>query len=300
MTMCKNPPRSPRLRLARRPPALTILELLVVLAMICLLVAMLLPAINEAHSAAWRSGCANQLHQIGMAVEAFHDLHAELPPGWTLDTTHATAFGWLVPLLPFIEAAQTHDLIDMNVPLNRAANRAACSRPLPNLLCPADVVEPVFALYLEAGSHADGGQRSDIVLLRLASCNYLGVFGTNVPDDIPTPHGNGSFVETRSIRFNELERGQSNTLLVGEHTASQCSSAWIGFAVAGEDAAARVVGCAATAPNNPLADESEFSSRHPGCTNFLWADGHVSAISDSVDNQAYRRLAQRGQDAAQP
>jgi prepilin-type processing-associated H-X9-DG protein len=97
-----------------------------------------------------------------------------------------------------------------------------------------------------------------------------------------------------------MERGQSNTLLVGERTASQCSSAWIGFAVAGEDAAARVVGCAATAPNNPNADESEFSSRHPGCANFLWADGHVSAIANSVDSQAYRCLAQRVQVATQP
>ena len=134
---------------------------------------------------------------------------------------------------------------------------------------------------------------SDVVLLQLASCNYLGVFGTKFPDDVPTPSGDGSFVNGRPIRLVELERGLSNTLLVGERTASQCCSAWIGFAVAGEDAAG-VLGCAATAPNSPVADESEFSSRHPGCANFLWADGHVSAISDSVDSQVYQGLAQRG------
>jgi prepilin-type processing-associated H-X9-DG protein len=42
------------------------------------------------------------------------------------------------------------------------------------------------------------------------------------------------------------------------------------------------------------ADESEFSSRHPGGANFLWADGHVALITDSVDTALYRRLGTRG------
>ncbi len=279
-----------------RRKALTILELLVAVAILGLLAALLLPAINEARNAAWRTQCSNNLHQIGLAIEAHDDLHGSLPPGWTLDATGKSAFGWLVYLLPFKEAGGVQAAIDRQLSLNSPANQTACRLVLPTLLCPADIVEPAFALYQETGSHRDGGQRSDIILLWLASCNYLGVFGTNPPDNVPTPSGDGSFVKKLPIRLVELERGLSNTLLVGERTASKCSSAWIGFAVAGEDAAARVVGSVMTAPNRADSDESEFSSRHPGCANFLWADGHVAPISDYVDSETYRKSARRGQD----
>lgn len=280
-----------------RRNGLTILELLVAVAILGLLAALLLPAINEARNAAWRTQCTNNLHQIGLAIEVHSEIRATLPQGWTLDTTGKSAFGWLVHLLPFSEASQVHAAIDLHCSLNSRTNQAACQIAMPMLLCPSDIVEPLFALYQETGLHADGGQRSDVILLWLASCNYLGVFGTNAPDDVPTPIGDGPFIDTRPIRLVELERGLSNTMLVGERTASKCASAWIGFAVAGEDAGARVLGSAMTAPNRPDSDETEFSSRHPGCANFLWADGHVAPISESVDGETYRKLAKRREDA---
>ena len=58
----------------------------------------------------------------------------------------------------------------------------------------------------------------------------------------------------------------------------------------------RIVGQARLGPNRDDADESEFSSRHPGCANFLWADGHVAPIVNEVDQATYRRMARRGLD----
>src|SRR5262249_43070609 len=155
-----------------RRAGLTILELLVAFAILSLLVALLLPAINEASNAAWRTQCTNNLHQIALAIEAHHDLRATLPQGWALERTGTSAFGCLVHLLPFSESGQVHAAIDQHSSLNSAANLPACRISLPMLLCPADIVEPAFALYEETGAHADGGQRSDAILLWLASCNY--------------------------------------------------------------------------------------------------------------------------------
>ena len=47
------------------------------------------------------------------------------------------------------------------------------------------------------------------------------------------------------------------------------------------------------APEEVRADEDEFDSRHPGCTNFLWGDGHVKSIANSIETTVYRNLAKR-------
>ncbi len=158
----------------------------------------------------------------------------------------------------------------------------------------SDIYEPRFALYREIGRHATGGQSSEIILQWLPSANFLGVFGTQVPDDVPGTSGDGPFLQARAVRFVEFERGLSETFLVSERTAAKCPSTWIGFDIRGEDAAARIVGQAWLGPNRDDADESEFSSRHPGCANFLWADGHVAPIVNEVDQATYRRMARAG------
>ena len=145
--------------------------------------------------------------------------------------------------------------------------------------------------------HESGGQQSKTVLVWLASANFVGVFGTKDPDNVPGLTGNGPFLECRPTHFTELQRGLSDTLLVGERTGSKLPSAWLGFANHGEDGPSRVVGFAGIGPNRDDSDESEFSSRHPGCANFLWADCHVTSVPDSIDRAIYQRLATRGQDA---
>ena len=117
-TMRQETFRSTPLRPTRRRRALTILELLVALAILFLLVALLLPAINEARSAARRTECLNQLHEIGLAIDTRHELRADLPCGWKLDASGTSAYGWLVDLLPFMEAGQTQAMIDRKSPLN--------------------------------------------------------------------------------------------------------------------------------------------------------------------------------------
>jgi prepilin-type processing-associated H-X9-DG protein len=275
-------------------PAFTIVELLVACTMLGLLVGLLLPAIESSREAARRMDCANRLRQIGIAVQEHHEARRAMPVGWTTEASGASAYGWFVALLPFVEANSIRATIDTTLPVMAATNFGATQTSLSLTICPSDIQEPRFALYEEVGPHALGGQRSENILLWLASANYLGIFGSNDPDDVPGETGNGALIQHRAIHFCELERGLSETLIVSERTGSKCASAWIGFAINGEDGESRVSGMTATAPNRADSDESEFSSRHPGGANFLWADGHVALITDSIDTALYRRLGTRG------
>src|SRR5881275_1153626 len=85
----------------RRCPRLgfTLIEMLVVLAIISILVGLLLPAVQKAREAAARTSCGNNLHQLGLAMHHYHDFYKQLPPTrlWRASAT------WAVLILPFVE-----------------------------------------------------------------------------------------------------------------------------------------------------------------------------------------------------
>ena len=66
--------------------AFTLIELLVVIAIIAILIALLLPAVQQAREAARRSSCKNNLKQLGLALQNYHDTHSVFPPGGVIGT----------------------------------------------------------------------------------------------------------------------------------------------------------------------------------------------------------------------
>ncbi len=273
----------------RNPGGFTILELLVSMGVISVLAALVLPAVSSAREAARKVECVNHLKQIGVALHSYHDQHGALPPGLQWESQHQSAYGWGVPLLSFLDQSpvyrQTHRDRLLNDPANAQSRQAA----LPVFLCPSDISEPQFTLYEEDEVHGVGA-----ALLELPTANYVGVFGTFEADepDCQVP-GDGTFIESRSIRFEHIQRGLSNTLFVGERTMAQVPSTWLGVDARGADAACRLVGNAAISPNCRECDECEFTSRHSGGANFLWGDGRVSLVSESIDSLEYQNLARR-------
>jgi len=273
--------------------AFTVLELLVVFSTIAMLIGLLLPAVQAAKDAARRMQCINNMRQVGLALQSHHESLRVLPAGWSRDEGHETAFGWSVSILPYLEEASLFSAIDIEAGVLSPTNEQARTISPNVFLCPADFAAQTFFLHKEEHNDHQETHPSSNDSIELPSSNYAGVFGTSDPDDVKGDTGEGAFLMDTGVRFAELRRGLSHVFLVGERTAKKLPSTWIGIALEGEDAAGRVVGNAFLGPNRNDADECEFDSRHAGCANFLWADGHVECIVDAIDTEAYRKMATR-------
>ncbi len=136
----------PRGDRARR--AFTLVELLVVIAIIGILVALLLPAIQAAREAARRAQCSNNVKQIGLAVQNFHDSRRGMPPFRIVDGDRT----WMGLILPFIEEGQVADLWDYK--LGCFYDQAYKTRTviIPAFICPSVAHEAKIV-----GHNADDG-----------------------------------------------------------------------------------------------------------------------------------------------
>jgi prepilin-type N-terminal cleavage/methylation domain-containing protein/prepilin-type processing-associated H-X9-DG protein len=293
----------------RRTDGFTVLELIVVVSILGILAGLLLPAVGAARETARRIQCTSHLRQVGLAMHNHHAASNQLPAGWKFDEISSSGYGWAVSLLPYIEQPGLAGQINIKIPLNDPKHATACETALAIMLCPSDITEPMFTLFADDENGDDDAEDNEdanirpltgirqanisvdpVALIRLPTANYVAMFGTLEADDsIPAPIGDGAFIENQSRRFCDFQRGLSNTLVVGERTMAQVPSTWIGVSLAGEDAAARLVGSALEGINNPIADECDYSSRHPGGANFLSGDGHVSFITEDVDLRLYHQ-----------
>tara|TARA_R110002049_G_scaffold4601_5_gene32013 strand:+ start:28664 stop:29482 length:819 start_codon:yes stop_codon:yes gene_type:complete len=268
--------------------------------MMGLLLGILIPALGAARESARRVQCTDHLRELGLALHSEHGTTQHLPAGWKFDPTSQSAYGWVVPTLPYLGEAALAGRIDVSRTVDNSQHDIVRQVSLGVMLCPSDITEPTFMLFTDhddddaprVGSTAITLPAVPRELFALPTANYVGVFGTLEPDDeIPAPIGDGAFIENRFVRFRDFQRGLSHTLVVGERTMSQVPSTWFGVSLLGEDAAARLVGAALEGINNPLADECDFSSRHPGGASFLWGDGHVQFVAQQIDLNHYHQLA---------
>ncbi len=96
----------------------TMLELGVVIAIIAILIALLLPAVQSSREAARRTQCANNLLQLGIAIENYEATNQVLPPGVidrkgpVVETATSYQFGWISRILPYLEQKNVYNHLD--------------------------------------------------------------------------------------------------------------------------------------------------------------------------------------------
>jgi prepilin-type N-terminal cleavage/methylation domain-containing protein len=110
----------------------TLVELLVVISIIALLIGLLLPAVQRVREAANRISCANNLHQIGLAFQQYHNDYNTLPPA-QLDNGGAT---WAVMILPYLEQGNLYNQWDLKKSYFQQTTVARVTS-VPNYFCPS-------------------------------------------------------------------------------------------------------------------------------------------------------------------
>jgi prepilin-type processing-associated H-X9-DG protein/prepilin-type N-terminal cleavage/methylation domain-containing protein len=285
--------------------AFTVLELLVAIAIVGVLASLLLPAVMYARESARRLSCTSHLHEIGIAIHNFHNSRQQLPSAWQIaERDPEFAYGWAAQLLAEIERQGLRSKFDFkHRPPRQTLAHASDTMSLQLLLCPSDIFEHSFDLSEDVEDTPTAASALSPVgrhLVKLPTASYVGVYGTVEADEpfetigLAQPLvGDGAIIYGHRVRFANLRRGLDKTLLVGERTMATVPSTWLGVDLRGEDAPCRLVGSAITRPNCDECDECEFTSRHVGGANFLWADGHVTRVDDTIASDLYRQLARR-------
>ena len=296
--------------MSRSPRGLTLVELLVVLAIVSVLIALLFPAIQAARETARRAQCTNHVRQIGLAIQTHHDTFRRLPPGWVAQPPRGEpGWAWSAMLLQFTEqrnlmhnsgaASQLGGGGGIGGPggagapatfqIQHASNRELRESSVPQFLCPSDPSDKLFTLYQ---GNAGGGGPGGSALFDVARSNYVGVFGNGVIESTPDA-GNGCFFQNSSLSFGDVHDGLSNTLLVGEQAFRSDHATWVGVVPGAHRNMARVVSTARQVPNHVPSDLADFSSFHPSGANFVLCDGSVKTIDDQIDLIVFQALATR-------
>lgn len=289
-----------------RSAGFTLVELLVVIAIIVLLMALLLPAVQKVRAAADRMICGNNLKQMGLALHHFHNDFDRFPPGYSSDmpyvdgaTDTAPGWGWGAYLLPYNEQDNIYKQIRFDRPIQDPRHAAAIQTSIKLYLCPSDPAPP--------GPLAVPDAFGKTIALAAPS-SYAACCGGD-ESDTTDPAGLGVFYRNSRTRVADIIDGTSNTFLVGERAWSNANGIWAGAItngviqrgpdnpcqplVPGASFPAAALVLAHAHMNNALFDfdgsagMDDFSSRHPGGSNFLFADGSVhflrSVPSDNPD-----------------
>jgi prepilin-type N-terminal cleavage/methylation domain-containing protein/prepilin-type processing-associated H-X9-DG protein len=234
----------------------TLVELLVVIAIIGVLVSMLMPAVQSARESARKMQCSNNLHNLAISVQLYHDSLNSFPNSHFLyptkgpdsvcgtDWTSCEEWGWNVLILPYLEQQNLHTALGVN----EYSLHHLLAKANPGLPDPTALLQTKLAMYIcpsdanpdgnvNTARHFGGGAGTTVGgwgTLDGGVSNYMCSRGTDFRP--PAPNGGrpapdtfGIFMETATKRMQDITDGSSNTIMLGERDTQICrSGTWVG------------------------------------------------------------------------
>jgi prepilin-type N-terminal cleavage/methylation domain-containing protein/prepilin-type processing-associated H-X9-DG protein len=293
----------------RRSSAFTLMELLVVLAIIAVLMGLLLPAVQKVREAANRLQCSSNLKNVGLALHQYENTHGKFPPSRInpgpfpeAGVNAAVRHGWGVFILPFIEQQTLAQKWNWNLNHYDPANQPVASMQLKIMQCPSAEPDRVMTFgppwsYGGRGACTDYAPTEgvDSVLVGMGlidtAGNYRGVMSPNA-----------------MTRLRDITDGTTNTLLLVE-VAGRPRQWQVGQA--GPDQT--IYGCPWEGDQNPIvvkgaksdgasrpgpcalncSNDREIYSFHPGGANTVFADGSVHFVKAGLDIRILAALVTR-------
>jgi prepilin-type N-terminal cleavage/methylation domain-containing protein len=310
--------------------AFTLVELLVVIAIIGTLIALLLPAVQMGREAARRASCINNLRQIGIAVQLYHDSHNSYPPGGYSPgpcCSTGSFTSWAIQILPYLERKALYDLYEQNV-FNEGQGRRQDAFPsadrdyqyvgaqfIPVYSCPSDI-------YPKKPEIPDSGPARDAGRYYMPG-SYRGMAGRSDPErfafwDVtrkidPPRRWRGVFhvVDAKWQPENaaSVVDGLSNTIMAGEF-ATRMSRTVIGLkrrtfwaytygsynrseaVPESRTLLADYDRCCETGGQGDVEPcNRAWGAFHPQVLNFLLCDGSVQTLSVTMDMNIFAEAA---------
>ncbi len=284
------------------PRGFTLVELLVVIAIIGILVALLLPAVQQAREAAYRTSCVNNMRQWGIALHNYHDTFQLFPFGTISDGgTGVNANDrktFVIGVWPFMEEQAVADLYDPKVPFWHLDNRQAMTTQIPFYYCPSDRT----GLWQGDQYHRSRGN----YVLNYGNTNFGRRSSAN-ERFLPAP-----FADLMQFAMRHITDGLSKTLFMSEVVMAKNDTDWDlrGDFLNNHPGGAQFMTrnppnsgvdytlCGGEVPDwpgpciNTNGGTASVSARslHPGGVNVMFGDTSIRFISDGVELATWQAL----------
>ena len=296
-----------------RRTAFTLIEVLVVIAIIGILVAMMLPAIQAAREIARRAQCSHRLSQLIIATHNYESSHRVFPPGVVHDkgpivnTPIGYHHSWIVQLMPYIGEQNAFRAVDFSVGVYDPANAAVRDHAITIIECPSNdflsaPASGYAAVYHDAEAPIDVDNNGTFFLNSVISMDdvsdglaYTLFFGDKrIRGDKPGSDLGWMSGTRATLRNTGIALNLTDARPVSKPQSSEDELYGILNEIEGEGESDETSGAAAAAANKiPKPVIGGFGSFHPSTVQFALGDGSVRGILESIDARTLKLLGNR-------